>query len=748
MSQNSCNIYTSKLCETRRKTKNDKLIYKEKNEIHITFCEEDSLEKFENDLNKLRGNSFIYFLKKRFSSTFISTFSVLIILFALIAVSIYEDLLKKIIFTLPFPWSGNDSISLLFVLVFFFGLILMPSLLDAEGSEFKTILSSWFNKDIRKLKRLELGFSLYDKKTTINLYNFDLESEKHWTYRLLLKILISRFYIINLYIRNDKIQSITKKLEALGALNIVVIKSKQEAKNESNSCDIDFLLSNKEQKLYSLMQLSSLKILENYGNKRSDKKVFISLELFEYCGRNFFEESKDSKNQLISGFQNFINRSFDDFNFIAQEKSMQTYFTNKVKFKDLEDEQKRLSYYLRNHIEDCIVYFANPISLLVLFYYVKDIVLDEKRIILILEKFIEAIDKKQQYKLIDDYWFDIAGEMFDSTSLDSFDKDNNSFYRKLSIKSLDKLIFLFERNGHFHQAVLLCQYLYEINPNKYSITICSLYERMGQFDKAYASLPLKLNLGKNKKPSDIEIRYFQRKAWIIVSQRKENLKEVGLDSLESLRELIFSHNENNDPLCLWHYYNIKANYFEWDSSYDLSIQNYKKCLSIPTLGAFEYGATFVNMAIAYRLKYLTSNTQNLDIIDKSIRLGKLGVILKESVGDRDEIPVVLHNQALNVLSKMLNCNQNDIECKEIINITNEAILILDKTKSIKRLGMLLIENYIARCLLNEDTSIIVNRLKNHLELLDENEYKQLLSLYKEFLKVDKIKSLDFLDQLI
>ena len=744
MSQNSCNIYTSSLCETRRKTKNDKLISKEKNEIHITFCEEDLLEKFENDLNELRGNSFIYSLKKKFSSTFISTFSVLIILFALISVSIYEDLLKKIIFTLPFSWSGSDSISLLFVLVFFFGLVLMPSLLDAEGSEFKNILSSWFNKDIRKLKRLKLGFSLYDRKTIINLYNFDLENEKHWTYRLLLKTLISRFYTINLYIRNDKIQSLTRKLEALGALNIVVIKINKKP----STCDIDFLLSNKEQKLYSLMQLSSSKILEKYENKKSNKKVFISLELFEYCGKNFFEEAKDSKNQLISGFQNFINRSFDDFNFISQEKSMQTYFTNEVKFKDLEDEKKRLSYYLRNHIEDCVVYFDNPISLLVLYYYVKDIVLDEKRTILILEKFIETIDKKQQYELIDDYWFDIAGEMFDSSSLDSFEKENNSFYRKLSIKSLDKLIFLFERNGHFHQAIRLCKYLYEINPNKYSITICSLYERMGQFEKAYESLPIKLNLGKNKKPSDIEIRYFQRKAWIIVSQRKTDLKQVGLAALESLKELIFSHNENNDPLCLWHYYNIKANYFEWDSFYDLSIQNYKKCLSIPTLGAFEYGATFVNMAIAYRLKYLTSNTQNLDIIDKSIRLGKLGVILKESVGDRDEIPVVLHNQALNVLSKMLNTKHDHIECKDIINITDEAILILDKTKSIKRLGMLLIENYISKCLLNEDTSSVVSRLKNHLELLDENEYKQLLSLYKEFLKVDKIKSLEFLDQLI
>ena len=735
-SQNSCNIYTSKLCETKRKTKNDKIISKEANQIHITFCEGDSLESFENDLNLLRGNSFSYFFKKRFSSAFISIFSVLVIMFALISASIYEDLLKKVIFTLPFDWQTSDTVSSIFVLIFFLGLVLMPSLLDAEGNEFKNILSSWFDKDIRKLKRLKLVFSIYDKKTVINLYNFDLEDDEHWINRLLLKTLVKRFYTINLYIRNDQVQSIKKRLEVFDLLNIEVFKTRKQ----TNKCDINFLLSSKEQKLYSLMQLSSTKVLNV-----KEREVFISLELFEYCGRNFFEEQKDSKEQLISGFQNFINRSFDDFNFISQEKSQQIYFSKQASFKDLEDEEKRLAYYLRNHIEECISYFDNPISLLILYYYVKDIVLDEKRTVLILEKFIETIDKKQQYELIEDYWFEIAGEMFDSSSLEAFEKTNSSFYRKLSINALNKLIFLFERNGYYEQALLICKYLYEINPNKYSVTICSLYERMGQFEKAYDSLALNLNLGKNSKPSDTEIRYFQRKAWIVVSQRKDELKEEGLKALESLKELIFSHNDDNEPLWLWHYYNIKANYAEWNKDYALSIQNYKKCLSIPTLGAFEYGATFVNMAIAYRFKYLTSSTQNLDIIDKSIKIGKVGVALKKSVGDRDELPIVLHNQALNILSKMLHSNEDISLYKEVIDITDEAILILDKTNSIKRLGMLLIESYIAKSFLNEDIASVSNRLKKHLPLLDENEMKQLNSLYKEFLKVDKITNLDYLD---
>jgi len=740
MLQNSCTIVTYKLCDSYRKDISETSIVKRKNELNITFCENDTLEKFETDLNFVAGNSSLVFgLKKQFSNTFISVVSVIVLMFALISVSIYEDLFKKLLFEFPFDWEIADSISLVFVIIFFLGMVLMPSLLDGEGNEFKNILSSWFNKDIKKLKKLNIAFSTFDKKTEINLYNFDLVDSNHWIWRLLIKAILKRFITINFYIRNDQIQAVKKRLEKYDVLNINIIKEKKSFKE----CDIEVLLSAKEQKLYSLMQLSSSSIIPN-----NLKDKFVSLELFEYCGRNFFEDQKDSKHQLISGFQNFINRSFDDFRLIKQEKSMQIYFTPNVKYKSLGDEQKRLAYYLRNHIEECISYFDNPISLLILYYYVKDIVLDEKRTIAILEKFINAVYKKQQYELVDDYWFELAGNMFDPSSLEEFDKTNNSFYRKLSIEALNKLIFLFERNGHFEQALLLAKYLYEINPNKYSVNICSLYERMGQFDKAYNSLPKKLNIGENEKPSEIEIRYFQRKAWIVVSQRKDDIKQDGLDALESLRSLLFTHNDDNEPLWLWHYYNIKANYAEWNEDYDLGIQNYKKCLSIPALGPFEYGATFVNMAIAYRFKYLTSHTQKLDIIDKSIELGNLGVVLKESVGDRDEMPVVLHNQALNVLYKMVYSKIDEKQCQNIEFITEDAISILDRTKSIKRLGMLLIENYISKSLLKQDCKDVIIRLENHFSLLDENESKQILKLYKEFIKTNKIDNLEFLDKMI
>ena len=739
MNQNSCIIHVSKLYNSKRNVIDESCIAKRNDELHITYCENDTLDKFEADINLLAGSSSsFYFFKKRFSSTVISIISVFAILTALLSVSIYEDFLKKIVFEMPFDWALNDYIALGFVLVFFFGLLMMPSILDGEGSEFKDLISSWFNKDIRKLRKLELAFSNFDKNMDIHLYNFDLEDSNHWLWKFFVSTILNRFSSVNFYIRNDKVQSIQKKLKKFKIENIEIIKEEISRKK----CDIEILLSSKEQKLYSLMQLCSTNIMKQW-----DKKSFISLELFEYCGKNFIKDEQDSQNQLIFGFQNFINRSFDDFGFLDQEKSQQIFFTQNVVFKDLADEEKRLAYYLRNHIEECVSIFENPISLLILYYYVKDIVLDQRRTIKILEKFISSIKQKQHYELINFYWFEIAGFMFDFNDINTFESSNNSYYRKLSIESLNNLAFLFERNGHFEQAILLNQYLYEINPNKYALNISSLYERMGQFDKAYESLPKSLNIGKNEKPNEIEIRYFQRKAaWIIISQRNEKLKDEGIECLNKLEELLFSHNEDNVPIWLWHFYNIKANIEEWNENYNEAIKYYKKCLSIPTLGAFEYGATFVNMAISYRCKYNLLTEKNPKIIDKSIKFGRLGLILKQSVGDRDEMPVVLHNFALNILYKISNTMDTSL-CNEVLEATNEALEILDKTKSIKRLGMVLIENYIARCLFKLDTKDVVKRIENQMSLLGQNELNQLLNIYKEFEKNNKIHKLEFLDKL-
>ena len=60
--------------------------------------------------------------------------------------------------------------------------------------------------------------------------------------------------------------------------------------------------------------------------------------------------------------------------------------------------------------------------------------------------------------------------------------------------------------------------------------------------------------------------------------------------------------------------------------------------------------------------------------------------------------------------------------------------------------MVLIENYIVKSLLKIDTKDIVLRLENHLPNLGQSELNQLLNVYKEFEKNNKIKKIEFLDK--
>ncbi|WP_321471206.1 hypothetical protein [Halarcobacter sp.] len=725
----NCNVISGALQKNNRK---DKIIVKALNDIEIVYSNNDTLEEFEYCLNQICGNSSSLFkLKKKISAYFLSVVSVIVILFALLSSSLYEDIMKKIIFETPFDWLITDTVSIFFVLIFFLGLVLMPSILDGEGSEFKQSLKAWINKDIRILKRLKIAVNSLDKKCQIDIYNIDLIDDNHWIWRLVMPIFINHFININIYVRNDLKNKTEKRLKKLDVLNITT--QRQSNYKDTSFLNYELFFSQKEQSLYKLMQLSSTNILN-----KDEQNIYISLELFEYCGRNFFD-TRSEKNQLISGFQNFINRCFDDFKLLEQHASNQIFFKKHINLIDIEDDKRRLSFYLRNHIEECLNYFDNPISLLILYYYVKDIVLDEKRTIIILEKLIDSIKNKQQYDLINNYWFDIAGYMFDSKNLESFISSNDSIYRKLSIKTLNSLIFLFERNGKFEQALLIAKYLYEINPNKYSIDISSLYERMGEYDNAFNTLSY--NVKKNIKPNEVEVRFYQRKAWIIVSQRKIEKKEEGLNSLEKLKELLFSHQEFNEPIWLWHYYNIKANYEEWNENFDLAIENYMKCLKVPTLGAFEYGATFINMSIAYRFKFLENKDEKS--INQSIYLGELGVKLKDSVGDKDEMPVVLHNQALNILYKLAFYDDDSLLDK-VLNLSSKSLKILETTNSKKRLGMALTEAIITNLIKGKDSILLIKKLELHWVSMDIYEKEQALKIYELFINRKLVEKFEWM----
>lgn len=734
----SCDIFNSLLFKSNRTENNNKIIEKNKNELNITYCSDDTFEKLEEELNLIAGKSSLsYKIKKKLVLNFVSFISALVILFALLSVSIYEDILKKIIFEMPFDWSVNETISLFFILIFFVGLFLMPSIIEGESSEFKNLIFSWFNKDIRKNKKFKILLSSIDSKTKINLFNFDLAKFDDYAWGIVVKNILNEFDDVNFYIRSEKNDLIKSYLAKFDIKNISIKTSENIIKKGIDKIN----LSSDEKKLSSLLLMCSSTKLPSI-----EEKNLFSLELFEYSSKNFFD-SLEEENQNYNGYQGFISNCFSDFYYLEQDSLNQIYLINEQNLTYNENDRKKLAYHLKNSLEDCVEKFENPISLILLYYFVKDIIVDENRIIKILNKLILTIENSQDYKLIKTYWFEIAGKFFDCSDLENFDKTITSYYRKMPITYLEILANLFIRNGFFEDAILVYNYLFEVNRDKYSIKLSSLHERMGNYDKALVSLPLDIKNKSKEKPSSLKLTFLQKKSWIIVSQRNESLKDEGQNLLMEMKELLYSSEDEIEPLFLWHYYNTKANYDEWNCDYESAVNHYMKCLKVPTLGAYEYGATFVNLAIAYRFMFIQSDFKNIDLINSSIKYGKLGLNLKNSVGERDEISVVVHNQALNILYKVF-VNQSIEDCNYVYGLTLNALKILEEIHSTKKLGMLLIENYISACLSNQDSGYSVLKIEKFIEDIDKNELKQLLNVYKQFVQNNKITSLKILDDKI
>lgn len=78
-------------------------------------------------------------------------------------------------------------------------------------------------------------------------------------------------------------------------------------------------------------------------------------------------------------------------------------------------------------------------------------------------------------------------------------------------------------------------------------------------------------------------------------------------------------------------------------------------------------------------------------------------------------------------------------------MTQKALKILDETRSVKRLGIVLAENFIARDLLSQNTDEIETRLKDHLANVGLDELNQIKFIYKNFKERRDIKSLEFLE---
>ena len=474
---------------------------------------------------------------------------------------------------------------------------------------------------------------------------------------------------------------------------------------------IRFFFDEQEQRLHNWME--ALSLVEPVS------KTYVTARLVRCVARQLLPEESASQTSVL------IERMKSDFGLIHLDSQGRLLWRGRSGL--AEKEKNALRAQLYEHREDILVLLDSPVSLCCLHQLlaVKLTPLDQ---VCILERLLERIQATQQYDLILLYWLPMIGPMF-STELEAETRFRVvSLYQRLHPQALDILLHLFERSGQFTEAIKLATYLHPLNPVQYGIVISSLQERLGNFEDACSQLEKIVLPPQVDPPQPVAVRLYQRRAWLVVSGRLEHKKELGKEALSQLASLLFSHSAFNEPLWLWHYHNITANYAEWDGDYACAIGEYRKCLRIPGLGDFEYGASFVNLAISQRLIFLGDPTQE-ENLHQAIENGELGLLLKHRVGDRDEMPVVLHNQALNILYGVLYGVLPFNRLEDVLRLAQEGLAIVEATYSVKRRAILTAEILLASALSGQETSLWKEKMRDALPRAMDSEKKEILAMH-------------------
>lgn len=713
------NIITGGLNKSPRNGSVTNIVNVTKDELNITFYKEDTISLFEKELLKTSKKSqFISNLKKAIASFSVTVLSVLVVFFILISSSIIEKLTNKFIYESSILKQG-DYIALAIVLSFMIFLLLFPSLFEKQHSGFKDFISSYFKEENRLVNKFKYILKSYDKNLTVNLYNFDLEKDLN-LWNLLVPSIVKRFDNVNFYIRKDKVEEVLRNIERLGILKPNIIE--QDIPVHPS---IKYIDSQNEENLFNLLQICST----NYVSAKDSEEV--SLELFEFCAKNLYGDTKNGSKEAY--VQNYIERAFQDFKIIQLQKNNFVKLNFKEDRKNIKDDIKRVTYFLRNHIEQIVQVINTPLALMITYSIISKVETNDQKRVILAKAIIDSIKKNPSNSYINKYWVIIFGEMFDSGDIYNYMRTKNSIYRKLPISYLDDLIAMLRKAGLNKEVMNITRYLFPLNYTRYKRKISTLYERMGEYQKAFENLPTKeeIDLPYTIVPKD-KITFYERKAWLIVASRDEKRKKEGYEALEQLKNLMFKTNETINPINLWGYHNIKGNYLEWDQDYEGAVAQHIKALNVPLLSDYDYGSTYVNLSIAYRYLFVKSNATNERYIQKAIKLNEIGKDIKNTQDGDDFYTVIQSNHSLSIVySQIINKDYELLRKTKEENL--KAINYAKKNMVKKGTSMLRIQNEIIdNILINENlSSYNFDRYKKNINKDQIQIIKDFISLYTD-----------------
>ena len=217
-------LYTSP-----RQSLEEPLLIRTNQRVSLTLTEKDSLTALEQLLiQEAPSRQLLY----RLLSWGLSLISVSIILVAIVALSVYEDLAKQLLLHHRFAGNYADWLSVGMMVLVIAGIGLAPAIVSGESSQLKEVLKSWFFHDLRRTHRLGKVIRGWKKTLPLHLYNVDRLSEQHWFWRLLAPVFLRHFQCSVWHVRHDQVNALEQWLQHHG---VEAIERKQHPSAQVNS---------------------------------------------------------------------------------------------------------------------------------------------------------------------------------------------------------------------------------------------------------------------------------------------------------------------------------------------------------------------------------------------------------------------------------------------------------------------------------------------------------------------------------
>lgn len=626
----------------------------------------------------------------------------IVVLFGML--SVWETLFSEAVISY-----GLNPVEKYWVLAISFGLLAIfittvPSIFsfdDGKISKHSLRLYTKNNRVLSRIKRLLTWISKNEDKTkTIRIWNTGAFSNKSWVWESLMPAVVTSNVQLEVIVFNDEVDNVTHALQQIDKTLSFTLTSLdlQEASSDLTQ-NIKTVMREDERHLYDVMRLFSA---AGPANENPLFKKLVSVDLAEYTWNQYVIQNHTDYH--VNSFVTLTKRLTSDYRlmFRAAEYWHLNYSNLSSCNKELNVHFVHLHNVLLGGIDEIANKIQDPVAYLILLTAYTNEFNSIKHKADLFSQLVIRIKELEQYALFHAYWPDIQNIFPSCGETLSLEQGQVGVYRYFDTSTLSTLSILFERAALFDEAIFISKYLSIINPLKYITRTARMLERKGQYQNAMTALDnIDQELIKCEPDTDhclsATIDYHLIYSWTVVSAPFTHLREQGKDHLDSAKRLLLGNvGKHQEPNQLWHYYNNLANYCEWDDDFGHCIENHYMCLCIPGLELKWVSGTHVNLGIAYRESAIRCAEQCADLLEKSIQHGQQGISVKQALGDFDELPIALHNQALNLLTrnKMLN-SQKENDFTEVINLVANAIHILYESKSTKKLGLLFCERFIA-----------------------------------------------------